>query len=258
MRFVDLFSGMGGFHRALADLGHECVFASEVDSELRNLYARNFSKSSRIIHGDLRECKGKVPPHDVLCAGFPCQPFSKSGSQNGTRDTTRGTLFNEIVEVLSRRRPKYVILENVGNFERHNEEKLSFDKAASEVGETSRTVRENYRNYRVTKQTRLMGIDTTRVRAKFGVFTRAMQDSHLRQFIGAVPAADIKRGQSGFNDTVTAKARVRDLVSWVFGTEGEEPLITDSRKISELGQVVSNKAALKELRETRNLETAFS
>jgi len=111
---------MGGFHRALSSLGHECVFASEIDDELRELYARNFPESRKRIYGDIREFKTHVPRHDILCAGFPCQPFSKSGSQNGRRDRTRGTLFHEIIAILKKHQPPYVILENVGNFERHN------------------------------------------------------------------------------------------------------------------------------------------
>jgi DNA (cytosine-5)-methyltransferase 1 len=120
LRFVDLFAGMGGFHRALSSLGHECVFASEIDDDLRELYKKNFPKSRSVIYGDIRKFKSKVPKHDILCAGFPCQPFSKSGYQNGRRDRTRGTLFHEIVEILKKHNPPYVILENVGNFERHN------------------------------------------------------------------------------------------------------------------------------------------
>jgi DNA (cytosine-5)-methyltransferase 1 len=111
---------MGGFHRALTRLGHECVYASEINNELRTLYQRNFPHSKNIVHGDIREFKTKVPKHDILGAGFPCQPFSKSGYQNGRRDRTRGTLFHEIIEILRKHSPQFVILENVGNFERHN------------------------------------------------------------------------------------------------------------------------------------------
>jgi DNA (cytosine-5)-methyltransferase 1 len=111
---------MGGFHRALASLGYECVFASEINQELRDLYVENFPLSRGRVFGDLCKTKSLVPAHDVLCAGFPCQPFSKSGAQDGFKDQTRGTLFHEILEVLDRRSPSYVILENVGNFERHD------------------------------------------------------------------------------------------------------------------------------------------
>lgn len=121
MKFIDLFAGMGGFHHALRRLGGECVFASELDEELRALYEQNFSDARGRIYGDIRANKQHVPPHDVLCAGFPCQPFSKSGSQAGLNDETRGTLFHEILEILSVHHPHFVILENVGNFERHDQ-----------------------------------------------------------------------------------------------------------------------------------------
>ena len=120
MRFVDLFAGLGGFRVALESLGHECVFSCEIDPMLRELYRRNFPHGP-VIQGDIRTSKQQVPPHDVLCAGFPCQPFSKSGTQAGLNDETSGTLFHEILDVLKRHRPNYVILENVGNFERHDE-----------------------------------------------------------------------------------------------------------------------------------------
>src|ERR1043166_566973 len=88
MKFIDLFAGIGGFHKALASLGHECVFASEIDEELADLYRGNFPSIRKHVYGDIRRSKGRVPAHDILCAGFPCQPFSKSGSQNGRRDRT--------------------------------------------------------------------------------------------------------------------------------------------------------------------------
>lgn len=124
MKFVDLFAGLGGFHLALRKFGHECVFASEKDEELRQLYIKNFPDAVNIIHGDIREFRDKVPAHDILCAGFPCQPFSKSGTQQGLLDETRGTLFHEIIYILEKlgdKRPQYLILENVGNFERHDD-----------------------------------------------------------------------------------------------------------------------------------------
>lgn len=143
MKFVDLFAGLGGFHKALDTLGHECVFACEIDPELRLIYKENFPKASKTIYGDIRDCKDRVPAHEILCAGFPCQPFSKSGTQKGLKDKTRGTLFHEILHVLDHRRPEYVILENVGNFERHDEgrtwkivreslEKLGYDVRGTE------------------------------------------------------------------------------------------------------------------------------
>ncbi len=119
MRFVDLFAGLGGFHLAL-ERDYDCVFASEIDLELNELYQKNFPHMAGRVYGDIRSNKHKVPPHDILCAGFPCQPFSKSGQQLGIKDKTRGTLFNEICEIIDLRKPKYILLENVGNFERHD------------------------------------------------------------------------------------------------------------------------------------------
>jgi DNA (cytosine-5)-methyltransferase 1 len=120
VRFVDLFAGLGGFHLALSSLGHKCVFAAEIDEELRELYLENFPDMSReTVVGDIRKHLHDVPHHDVLCAGFPCQPFSKSGYQDGHLDT-RGTLFHDIVLIAKQHAPEYIILENVGNYEQHD------------------------------------------------------------------------------------------------------------------------------------------
>ena len=119
MRFIDLFAGLGGFRIALEHLGHECVFASEIDPDLQELYCLNFPGEPK-IYGDIRFSRHHVPAHDILCAGFPCQPFSKSGAQAGMSDETSGTLFDEILHILKDHKPSYVILENVGNFERHD------------------------------------------------------------------------------------------------------------------------------------------
>jgi len=119
MNFIDLFAGLGGFRLALEELGHTCVFASEIDEELRDVYKANFGS---LPCGDIREIEPiDIPNHDILCAGFPCQPFSKAGSQKGWEDNVRGTLFGQITLVLAKRKPAYVILENVGNLERHDD-----------------------------------------------------------------------------------------------------------------------------------------
>jgi DNA (cytosine-5)-methyltransferase 1 len=112
--FVDLFAGIGGFHAALGALGGRCAFASEIDPLATKVYERNWQTS---VAGDivnLTEGRMAVPPHDVLAAGFPCQPFSKSGFQRGMAET-RGTLFWNICRVLEERRPSVIVLENVRN-----------------------------------------------------------------------------------------------------------------------------------------------
>lgn len=125
MKFIDLFAGLGGFHKALNELGHECVFASELNPVLRDTYKLNWGNNIN-IHGDIRKIVKEnmklIPKHDILCAGFPCQPFSKAGKQLGRKDE-RGTLFDEIIKILEVRKPKYFILENVRFIAKHNNEK---------------------------------------------------------------------------------------------------------------------------------------
>lgn len=118
MKFIDLFAGLGGFHLALKQLGHECVYASEIDEGLRELYLANFGVKPE---GDIRcENISKIPSHDILCAGFPCQPFSKAGRQDGLKDPELGELYKYILEVIRHHHPRYFILENVPNFEMHD------------------------------------------------------------------------------------------------------------------------------------------
>jgi DNA (cytosine-5)-methyltransferase 1 len=118
MKFVDLFAGLGGFHVALRRLGHKCVFASELDPRLGELYARNFGLTA---HGDIREVDvSDIPPHDILCAGFPCQPFSKAGNQEGLDCPRYGDLFDHVMRILRARNPTYLILENVPNLAQHS------------------------------------------------------------------------------------------------------------------------------------------
>lgn len=129
-RFIDLFAGLGGFHVGLARIGGECVFACEIDPGLRSLYAQNFNLSPvadiRAVHAPT------VPDHDIVAAGFPCQPFSKAGKQLGTGCELAGDLFaKHLLRIIDHRRPAFLILENVPHLARHNR------------GETYRHMRES-------------------------------------------------------------------------------------------------------------------
>lgn len=115
-----MFAGLGGFHLALQQLGCKCVFASEIKDDLRRLYALNFPETP--IFGDITKINPEdIPPHDILCGGFPCQPFSQAGKREGFNDTKqRGTLFDYICAIVAAHRPKYLILENVQNLKNHD------------------------------------------------------------------------------------------------------------------------------------------
>lgn len=114
MRFIDLFAGLGGFHHGMSNAGgFECVFASELDPELRELYEFNYGLKT---WGDIRKVdEDCVPEHDVLCAGFPCQPFSLAGSKRGTECPESGRLIDDVLRIAKSRRPEFLILENVPN-----------------------------------------------------------------------------------------------------------------------------------------------
>lgn len=121
MKFIDLFAGLGGFHQALGQLGHQCVFASELDVDLATLYEKNFGLRPA---GDIRNVLPEsIPDHDILCAGFPCQPFSKAGDQKGFECPQWGDLFGFIIQILRTKKPTYLIIENVPNLVRHDEGK---------------------------------------------------------------------------------------------------------------------------------------
>lgn len=118
MKFIDVFAGLGGFHAGIGSLGHECVFACEINENLASLYEENFDMP---VHRDIRKIKvNEIPKHDILCAGFPCQPFSKAGKQKGRADEENGTLFDELAAILKYHKPEYFIFENVPNLKYHN------------------------------------------------------------------------------------------------------------------------------------------
>jgi len=113
--FVDLFAGIGGFHAALSAFGGECVYAVESDPSAAAIYEQNWGMNPLgDIQLDASENRVTIPPHDVLAAGFPCQPFSKSGAQRGM-DETRGTLYWNLLRTIQACQPKLVLLENVRN-----------------------------------------------------------------------------------------------------------------------------------------------
>ncbi|MEK6891165.1 MAG: DNA cytosine methyltransferase [Nanoarchaeota archaeon] len=116
-KFIDLFSGIGGFRIAFESFGGECVFSSDIDKWANETYFENFGEYPS---GDITKIgNSEIPNHDILCGGFPCQPFSIAGRRLGF-DDTRGTLFFEIERILKDKKPRAFILENVKGLVNHN------------------------------------------------------------------------------------------------------------------------------------------
>jgi DNA (cytosine-5)-methyltransferase 1 len=127
--FVDLFAGIGGFRIAFQHLGGKCVFSSEWNKFAQKTYEANFGE---VPFGDITKIHvDNIPDHDVLCGGFPCQPFSIAGvskknslgREHGFKDETQGTLFFDIIRILESKRPKAFLLENVKNLISHDKGK---------------------------------------------------------------------------------------------------------------------------------------
>lgn len=146
-RFIDLFAGIGGFHKAFVASGARCVFTSEWDKYAAQTYAVNAPEISQIT-GDITKVNStEVPDHEILVAGFPCQPFSLAGVSkknslgrpHGFADETQGTLFFDVARIIDEKRPEAFLLENVKNLRSHDggrtlevimrtlEEKLGYD-----------------------------------------------------------------------------------------------------------------------------------
>lgn len=126
IRFIDLFAGIGGFRYAMQNAGEElgvqveCVFTSEIDEECQKVYKKNFGDAP---HGDITKITAEsIPDHDILLAGFPCQPFSIIGHMKGFEDT-RGTLFFDIARIIEEKKPSAFVLENVKLLVGHNKGK---------------------------------------------------------------------------------------------------------------------------------------
>lgn len=117
-RFIDLFAGIGGFRLSAQKNNGKCVFSSEYDKFAKQTYEYNFGE---VPFGDITKIGIQlIPEHDILFAGFPCQPFSYSGRNEGFKDKTRGTLFFDILRILEHKKPKMFLLENVKGLKSHN------------------------------------------------------------------------------------------------------------------------------------------
>jgi DNA (cytosine-5)-methyltransferase 1 len=145
LRFIDLFAGVGGFHLGMSKIGAKCVFASEINKFARVTYKENFYKDCPELFDNgyfnddimaLTSPGDQIPDFDILCGGFPCQPFSQAGKKKGFEDE-RGNMFFKICEIIKEKQPKAFILENVRNLKNHDEGRtfeVIKDKIENELG----------------------------------------------------------------------------------------------------------------------------
>ncbi len=183
--FIDLFAGIGGFRIGLERLGGRCVFSSEIDKHAAATYERNFGERPA---GDITKITAEeIPDHDVLCGGFPCQPFSVSGKQLGFEDA-RGTLFFEVMRIVAAKRPRAVFLENVAHYVRH-------------------------RNGDTLKRTLAM-LEDEGYRTKYAVLNASdfgVPQARKRLYIVGV-RADVRSGEFSFPRPLEKRICVRDLL----------------------------------------------
>lgn len=156
-KFIDLFCGIGGFRVALEERGLECVYSCDIDKDVQDIYYKNFGEKP---DGDITEVlERKIPKHDILCAGFPCQPFSISGKMNGM-NIQNGRLFYEIIRIAQYHKPIVLLLENVKNIlsiENHNVIK-TIEQKVDEIG---------YKMYKHVLNASFFGVPQARERVYF-------------------------------------------------------------------------------------------
>lgn len=209
-RFIDLFAGLGGFHVALAELGGQGVFAAEWEPNLNSLYKKNFGISPWFDVSELNsdaKIELEIPDHDVLTAGFPCQPFSKAGEQLGFEHTLQGQLFFKVFEILKVKKPARFILENVPNILKHD------------GGNTLNTIKnklEDELGYKVIVKLlspHQFGVPQIRERAYFIGSLDGLDDFKLaRQTRKATDISSVvQRGKVGVRDVPAQTSRAIDM-----------------------------------------------
>ena len=198
--FIDLFAGIGGMRIPFEKLGGTCVFSSEWDKHAQQTYARNFSE---IPAGDITEIKeSDIPDHDILLAGFPCQPFSIIGDKQGFQDT-RGTLFFDIARILKRKQPTAFLLENVKQLLTHDKGRTFavIEEQLSQLG---------YTTYHKVLNALDFGLPQKRERI-FIVGFREPIAFEFPKSVGAYkPLLEILESDEGIEPSLFASARIQE------------------------------------------------
>jgi DNA (cytosine-5)-methyltransferase 1 len=175
--FIDLFCGIGGFRLALEERGLQCVFSSDIDTNVQKIYKQNFGEKPS---GDITEIPAKkIPKHDILCAGFPCQPFSISGKHGGVYDP-RGRLFYEILRIADHHKTPILILENVKNI-------LSIDGGNVIITMERKLDKSGYLLYKHILNSSYFGIPQARERVYFVALRKEIKKSGKQSFCYSQP-----------------------------------------------------------------------
>ena len=190
LKFVDLFCGIGSFHHSFKKRGWECVMACDIDKAAKETYQANYGL---LPLGDITEIDPKtICEHDMLCAGFPCQPFSQCGQHKGF-DDKRGTLFFHIMKFVEHHKPKVIVLENVQGLLNHDGgrtfERIKNDIQAADYTITYKVIKcSDYGLPQMRKRLIIIGIrnDTTLVNhiGKLLDFDEYKRDSSLTELLG--------------------------------------------------------------------------
>lgn len=204
-RFIDLFAGIGGLRIPFDEISGRCVFTSEVDKHARETYQKNFKDVEHHMNTDIRELEdcghGSVPDHDLLLAGFPCQPFSNAGKRLGVEDT-RGTLFFDVAAIIKTKLPRVVLLENVRGL------------LSSDQGRTIQTIEQvisdlGYVVYKSLLNARDFGLPQNRVR----LFIVAIRVDVKGAYEYVFPRPTHKREDLKLGDILDDKADSRLVIS---------------------------------------------
>jgi DNA (cytosine-5)-methyltransferase 1 len=241
LKFIDLFAGIGGFHYALKSLGMECVFTSEIDDFARKTYASNFKdkylNDPNLFVGDIWKVDiKKIPDFDILCAGFPCQPFSQAGHKKGFKDNKDGNLFFSIEEILKIKKPSVFFLENVRHLKNHDSGKTFkiIYKSLQNLGYTF--------DYKVIKASEF-GLPQHRPRIYMVGFYKPKLKNMFKELSFTFPREiPLKKTMSDiFNGFVSKKLNAKDerKVGFTLRVGGGKSPINDRRNWD--GYIVNNK-----------------
>lgn len=196
LKFIDLFSGIGGFHLAFHNLNLDCVVACDNNPTARKIYKTNFTAISpklfkqKMFLEDIEKINGaELPDFDLLCAGFPCQPFSQAGFKKGFYDQGRGTLFFDIARIVKAKRPAALFLENVRGIVNHDDGRTlgTIKSIINELGYSF--------DMKVVKATDY-GLPQHRPRAFMICFDKSRLNSNALEFTFPKPVKSLKLNMS--------------------------------------------------------------